>query len=337
MDARFVRVHLSTEFQEVAKFHYLLARDDRNTLTPRKTVYARCVVARVGDRRMRDDACIRQEDIVRTRPLEPCKSIVDGADGCADGRHDGQAGVLHLLRWYGRKSFFFGTKCGVHCPKKNHGVENTNMDVSYIHATRVCAPERWPPYSGGNVELIVPRRCYDTYLGMRRMHELSKQLTIDLPRSDVRGPDGERVWNADDVLRDTPHGRFCTQAVCAPILEWFMNAGLYAREIPTGYHPLRVRILSCGSVTVTKRLMVGMSIVEVGAFVTTDVVVLSSNPVDGSAPRRHRPRMLHRRGASARRRSSHVESTNRRGYRRTRAPSGDQSIADEDDERCDDE
>ena len=79
------------------------------------------------------------------------------------------------------------------------------MDVSYIHATRVCAPERWPPYSGGNVELIVPRRCYDTYLGMRRAHEVSKQLTIDLPRSDVRGPDGARVCTADDVLRGTPH------------------------------------------------------------------------------------------------------------------------------------
>lgn len=208
------------------------------------------------------------------------------------------------------------------------------MDVSYIHATRVCAPEHWPPYSGGSVELIVPRRCYDAYLGMRRAHELSKQLTIDLPRSEVRGPDGARVWNADDVLRETPHGRFCTQAVCAPILEWFMNAGLYAREIPTGYHPLRVRILSCGSVKVTKRLMVGMGIVEVGAFVTSDTVVLSSNPVDGST---HRPRMLHRRCASARRRSSQRDSMNRRGFRLTRSSMRDESVADEDDERCNDE
>lgn len=212
----------------------------------------------------------------------------------------------------------------------------TSMDVSYIHATRVCAPERWPPYSGGSVELIVPRRCYDAYLGMRRAHELSKQLTIDLPRSEVHGPDGARVWNADDVIRDTPHGRFCTQAVCAPILEWFMNAGLYAREIPTGYHPLRVRILSCGSVKVTKRLIVGMGIVDVGAFVTSDTVVLSSNPIDGSTPRRHRPRMLHRRHASARRRSSQLDSMDRRGCRTTRT-SGNDSVTDEDDERCEDE
>jgi hypothetical protein len=208
------------------------------------------------------------------------------------------------------------------------------MDVSYIHATRVCAPERWPLYSGGNVELIVPRQCYDTYLGMRHAHELSKQLTIDLPRSDVRGPDGARVWNADDVLRVTPHARFCTQAVCAPILEWFMNAGLYAREIPTGHHPLRVRIFPCGGVTVTKCVMVGMSIVEIGAFVTPDVVVLSSNPIDGSAPRRHRPRKLHRRCASARKRSRQVDPIGRWGC--PRSPSGDQSITDEYYERCDD-
>ena len=213
----------------------------------------------------------------------------------------------------------------------------TQMDVSYIHATRVCAPERWPPYSGGNVELIVPRRCYDTYLGMRRAHELSKQLTIDLPRSDVRGPDGARVWNADDVLRVTPHARFCTQAVCAPILEWFMNAGLHAREIPTGYHPLRVRIFPCGSVTATKRLMVGMGIVEIGAFATTDVVVLSSNPIDGSAPRRHRPRKLHRRGASARRRSIRFVPMGQGRCHRSRPSSSDEPVTDEDDERCDDE
>ena len=166
---------------------------------------------------------------------------------------------------------------------------------------------------------------------------MSRQLTIDLPRSEVRGPDGVRVWNADDVVRHTPHGRFCTQAVCAPILEWFMNAGLYAREIPVGYHPLRVRILSCGSVKVTKRLMVGMGIVEVGAFVTSDTVVLSSNPVDGSTPRRHRPRMLHRRCASARRRSSQLDSMDRRGCRLTRSSIRDGTVADEDDERCNDE
>ena len=214
------------------------------------------------------------------------------------------------------------------------------MDVSYIHATRVCAPECWPPYSGGNVELIVPRRCYDTYLGMRRAQEVTKQLNIDLPRSDVRGPDGSRVWNADDVRRVTSHARFCTQVVCAPILEWFMNAGLYAREIPTGHHPLRVRILPCGSVTVAKRLMVGMGIVEIGAFVTSDTVVISSNPIDCSTTRRHRPRMLHRRCASARRRTSRFQTIDRSGCRRTRLWSaivGGAPVTNKHDERCDDE
>lgn len=235
--------------------------------------------------------------------------------------------------------FFFGVYNSVSLrPEKKTMVMKTPMNVSYIHAVRVCAPDRWPPYSGGNVELIVPRRSYDTYLGMRRAHELSKQLTVDLPRSDVRGPDGARVWNADDVLRVTPHARFCTQAVCAPILEWFMNAGFYAREIPTGHHPMRVRIFPCGGVTVTKRLMVGMSIVEIGAFVTTDVVVLSSNPVTGgSAPRRQRPRMLHRRCASARRRTRHVDLMDRRGCHRSRSSSGDEPVTDEHYERCDDE
>lgn len=161
--------------------------------------------------------------------------------------------------------------------------------MSYIHATRLCAPEHWPPYCGGNVELIVPRRCYERYIGMRGASEMKRQLDVDLPRSDVRGPNGARLVHAEDVARHTPYGRFCTQAVCAPILEWLMSAGLHAREIPTGYHPLKVHILPCGSVTVSKRLLVGMGIVDIGAFVTPGVVILSSNPIDGSAPRRHRP------------------------------------------------
>ena len=85
---------------------YVRARYDNNTLTPCKAVYARCVIAGVGNLRMRDDACIRVEDILRVRPLEPCKGSVDSADGCTNGRHDGHAGVLHLLRWYGKCRFF---------------------------------------------------------------------------------------------------------------------------------------------------------------------------------------------------------------------------------------
>lgn len=167
------------------------------------------------------------------------------------------------------------------------------MDTCRVHIARVCDPSLWPPFCGGNVELIVPRRSYDAYLGMRRASQLKKQLDIDIPRSDVRAPNGERIYTSDAVLAVTPHARFCTQAVCAPILEWFMRSELFARELPSGYHPLVVSILSCGSIAVRKRLLVGMALVDIGVFVTRDTVVLSSNPVDGSTTtsmRRHRVR-----------------------------------------------
>ena len=134
--------------------------------------------------------------------------------------------------------------------------------------------------------MVVPRRSYGLSLGMWRTSQLKRQLEVDLPRSDVHGSDGERITSADGVTSATPFGRFCTQAVCAPVLEWFLEAGLHAREMPTGHHPLRVRISKDGGVTVTKRLLVEIGIVDVGVLVSRDHVVVSSRPVDGSLPPR---------------------------------------------------
>ena len=75
----------------------------------------------------------------------------------------------------------------------------------------------------------------------------------------------------------TPYARCVTQAVCAPALEWFAHAGVHARELARP-HPLRVDILSCGSVSARKRLMLSVGVVEVSVFVTERLVVVSSNP-----------------------------------------------------------
>lgn len=145
------------------------------------------------------------------------------------------------------------------------------------------------------MELVVPRRCYDAYLGMPRMSQVKRQLDMDIPRSEIIGPDGERMRSSEAIFNATPHARFCTQAVCAPILEWFMHSGLFAREVPTGRHPLVVNIHSGGGVVACKRLLVGTTLVEIGAFVTHDTAVLSSNPVDTAPVRGLRSRIVRRR------------------------------------------
>ena len=173
------------------------------------------------------------------------------------------------------------------------------MDTCYVYASRSAATHHWPPYTGGHVELIVPRRSYEASLGMRRDSDVTKQLNLDLPRSDVRDSEGRRLLEATQVHDATPYGRFCTQAVCAPILEWFMHAGLFAREVQTGHHPMRVRILPCGGLLVSKRLHVGLGIVDLGAYVTREAVVLSTAPIDSSVRTRRRRALVCARRASS--------------------------------------
>lgn len=176
------------------------------------------------------------------------------------------------------------------------------MSLCSVITSDHCDPFKWPMYDGGDVELVVLRKQYEHCIGMPQEADLKRQLSIDLPRSLVHLPNGDRVVDADVLMKATPYSRCCTQAVCAPMLEWFMNAGLFARELTHGYHPLRVQITDCGSVVVTKNLALGMSKVCVGAYVTKTFVVLSSNPFHDAPPPRQHSRGSHRRDGSAQRR-----------------------------------
>lgn len=161
------------------------------------------------------------------------------------------------------------------------------MAVCRVHSVRDCATETWPRYAvGTSVEVFVPRASFERTLGMARRRDLDRQLAVDLPRSHVvRSSDGTRLLRVADVHSATRYARFCTQAVCAPVLEWFMRADLLAWEVPGGGHPLRVVVFGDGGLLARKRLMLATSgMVEVAVYVSDGAVVVSSQPC---APRTH--------------------------------------------------
>ena len=161
-----------------------------------------------------------------------------------------------------------------------------------VHSVPDCETSTWPPYVGGTaMDIVAPLRSFEHTLGMARRHDVDRQLTVDLPRSYVLARDGAtRLLRPGAVHRETRHGRFCTQAVCAPVLEWFMHAGLFAWEVPGGNHPLRVAILRDGGVYARKRLMLSSEgMVEIAVYASGDAVVVSSQPSARGAPRVRAP------------------------------------------------
>lgn len=100
-------------------------------------------------------------------------------------------------------------------------------------------------------DIILPVSSYDADLGMRTRAAIKKQLQLDVPRAQVT-VDGISRPTWTDVYRAAPHPRLCTQAVLAPIVEWFHRNGLMLHETRT---PLRLKIHG-GQITVHKRLKV---------------------------------------------------------------------------------
>jgi len=129
-----------------------------------------------------------------------------------------------------------------------------------------------PRCSCCEVVLHLPR--FDADLGMRTRHALRRQLEVDLERSDVRCGD-RRIVDASELLRITAWPRLCTQAVLAPVLEWFLYAGWLVYEMPRTLcgddaRTMRVRISDGGDVSVHKELCV-------------QPMPMSPSPCDGSA------------------------------------------------------
>ena len=100
-------------------------------------------------------------------------------------------------------------------------------------------------------DIVLPVSSYDADLGMRTRSAIKKQLQLDVPRAQVT-VDGIPRPTWTDVYRVAPHPRLCTQAVLAPIVEWFHRNGLMLHETRT---PLRLKIHG-GHITVHKRLRV---------------------------------------------------------------------------------
>ena len=130
-----------------------------------------------------------------------------------------------------------------------------NMDVLAHPSEMECRVECMP----GSWEIILPLAQLSQDLGMQSARALEKQLNLDLPRSCVF-IHGRRATTPKQVTRATRLGRFCTQAVLAPPVEWLLlRMGLIAHEIPSTLEeealPMVATVSHGGKcVHVTKRL-----------------------------------------------------------------------------------
>ena len=78
-------------------------------------------------------------------------------------------------------------------------------------------------------DIILESKVYDADLGMPRAAQVQKQLRLDVPRCNVR-VDGVETTDWQDVWKSTIYPRMCTQAVLAPVLEWFAKSGILVCE-----------------------------------------------------------------------------------------------------------
>ena len=102
-------------------------------------------------------------------------------------------------------------------------------------------------------EVLFASRAYDADLGMSSEGEVQRQLDADVPRCDV-WVDGAPTVSWEEVWASALYPRMCTQAVLAPVVEWFLRGGVILRESGA---PMRVDVVSHDTVRVQKVLRVG--------------------------------------------------------------------------------
>lgn len=74
-------------------------------------------------------------------------------------------------------------------------------------------------------------KAFDSDLGMPSRSNVLRQLEVDLPRCVVT-MDGRRTFDALDAMRRCPFPRMATQAVLAPVVEWFVSNDVVVHEDP---------------------------------------------------------------------------------------------------------
>lgn len=142
---------------------------------------------------------------------------------------------------------------------------------------------------GRHVCVVCPVTAYD--VGLNSRNELKKQLSVDLPRSHVRGHDGRRIVDVSSL--HTPYSRFCTQCCMAPVVEWLHYSGMIPIECG---HPLTIDVDRHGHITCEKKLSVvnwgddvtNMSRTVCATIHVGDGMVVVCIRSNGGTPRRNR-------------------------------------------------
>lgn len=84
-------------------------------------------------------------------------------------------------------------------------------------------------------EIVLSACRYDLDLGMRDRGQITQQLRIDIPRCVVM-MDKRHIRHSEPVYSKSPFPRMATQAVFAPVLEWFHDNRLLAQGARSPLH-----------------------------------------------------------------------------------------------------
>lgn len=103
------------------------------------------------------------------------------------------------------------------------------IPTSYIELAQDTA---WAADPLSHADILLDAAAYDADLGMHNARAICRQLEIDVPRCTVH-IDGLPVRCPRSVHRHSPYPRMSTQAVFAPVIEWFLRHNIIAQEHPT--------------------------------------------------------------------------------------------------------
>ena len=118
----------------------------------------------------------------------------------------------------------------VHSHPCNHLVDP--RDLRDLRDGHNCGNRGLSPYAHRKQsnDIIMPSPNFDADLGMRSNYDVIRQLQLDVPRCSMR-VNGQTNSDWRDVWRTAIYPRMCTQAVFAPVIEWFMHLNFLVHEL----------------------------------------------------------------------------------------------------------